>query len=111
MNTTVCEGDSATFTCVVFIPSGLPTSPNWGRDGAVVDMMRHVVTSNLTGGTTTPVSISSTLTVSNVTVVDDDVVSYQCGIGSESSTAAILKVVGKCHTFIISIFSDVHMHM
>ena len=93
MDTTVCEGDSATFTCVVFIPSGLPSSPNWGRNGVGVDMMRHTVTSNLTGGAT-PVSVSSTVTISNVTVLDDGV-SYTCGIGSGVSNGAMLNVVGK----------------
>ena len=94
MNTTVCEGDSATFTCVVFIPSGLPSSPNWGRNGAIVDMMRHSITSNLTGGATAPLSVSSTLIVSNVTLFDDGV-SYVCGIGSAISSVATVNVVGK----------------
>ena len=99
MDTNVCEGDSATFTCVVSIPSGAFLSePGWNRNNAAVDMMRHTITSNLTSGTTAPVSISSTLTVSNVTEAGDDGVSYQCGIGSDISNA-ILNVVGKysCH--------------
>ena len=95
VNTTVCEGDSATFTCVIFFPSGFPSSPGWLRNGTIVDMMD--ITSNLTGGTTPPISISSTVTVSNVTVLDDDGVSYGCGSGSESSNAATLNVVGECH--------------
>ena len=103
MDTTVCEGDSATFTCVVFIPSGVPSNPLWGRNDVAVDMMHHTVTSNLTGGTVTPVSISSTLTVSNVTILDGDGVLYQCGIGSSISTSAMLNVVGKCHTFIMTL--------
>ena len=94
MDTTVCEGDSATFTCVVFIPSGLASNPIWGRNGVVVDMMRHTVTGNVTGGATTPIDISGTVTVSNVTVLDDGV-SYTCGIGSEVSNGATLNVVGK----------------
>ena len=94
MDTTACEGYSATFTCVVFIPSGIfPSSPGWLRNGAAVDMMRHTVTNNLTG-ITTPVAISGTLTVSNVTVLDDDGLLYMCGIASNTSNAT-LNVVGK----------------
>ena len=95
MDTTVCEGDSATFTCVVFFPSGaFLSNPGWLRNGTGVDMMRHTVASNLTGGTGTPVSITGTITVSNVTVVEDDGVSYVCGIGSASSSITTLNVVG-----------------
>ena len=95
MDTTVCEGDHATFTCVFFVSSGFPVAPGWLRNDAVVDMMRHTVTSNLTGGTTAPVYIGSTVTVSNVTLVDDDGVSYDCGIVSIMSSSATLNVVGK----------------
>ena len=95
MNTTVCEGDSATFTCVIFISSGIASNPQWGRNGVAVDWMRHTITGNLTGGTIAPVSIGGTITVSNVTVVDDDGVFYQCGIGLSISNAATLNVVGK----------------
>ena len=95
MDTNVCEGDSATFTCVVSIPSGaFLSNPGWNRNNAAIDMMRHTITNNLTSGTTVPVSISSTLTVSNVTVFDDGV-SYVCGIGSAISSVATVNVVGK----------------
>ena len=96
MDTTVCEGDSATITCVIFFPSGtIPSNPLWGRNGVAVDIMRHTVTSNLTDDTTTPIPVSSTLTVSNVTILDGDGVFYQCGIGLAVSNAATLNVVGK----------------
>ena len=96
VNTTVCEDDNVVFTCVLLFPSGtFLSNPLWGRNGVAVDMMRHTATSNLTGGTTTPVSINSTLTVSNVTLVDDDEVFYQCGFGLAVSNAATLNVVGK----------------
>ena len=92
VDTAVCEGDDATFTCVAFIPSGgFIISPQWQRNGTAVDMMRHTITSNVTGGTTAPVYISSTITVSNVTVLDDDGALYQCGTGLDIS----LSVVGK----------------
>ena len=95
VDTTVCEGDSATFTCVVFLPPGSFVSAlGWRRDGITVDRMRHTITSNLTSGVSAPVTISGTITVSNVIVVDDDGVSYQCGIGSASSGIATLNVVG-----------------
>ena len=96
VNTTVCQGDSATFTCVVFISSGVPSPPQWVRNGAVVDMVHHTITSNLTAGATIPVNISSKVTVSNVTVSDDDGALYQCGVGSTISDSATLNVVGKC---------------
>ena len=95
-NTTICQGDSATFTCVVFIPSGFPSAPTWARNGTVVDMMRHTVTGNLTGGANAPVYISSTVTVSNVTVSDDEGALYQCGVLLIISNSATLNVVGKC---------------
>ena len=95
VDTTVCEGDSATVTCVIFFPPGaFLSAPGWRRDGATVDGMRHTISSNLTGGVSPPISISGTITVSNVTVVDDDGVSYVCGIGSAGSGIATLNVVG-----------------
>ena len=95
MNTTVCQDDNAAFTCVIFIPSGFLSAPAWGRNGFIVDAMRHTITNNLTGGATAPVYISSTVTVSNVTVLDDDGALYQCGILSAISNNATLNVVGK----------------
>ena len=95
VNTTVCQHDNAAFKCVLFLSSGIPSNPLWARDGAAVDMMRHTVTGNLTVGATVPVSVSGTITVSNVTVLDDGAI-YQCGIGSMISNSAILNVVGKC---------------
>ena len=95
MNTTVCQYDIAAFTCVIFIPSGAPVSPAWLRNDVTVDMMRHTITTNLTGGATVPIFIKSFVTVSNVTVFEDDGALYQCGIQSISDSAT-LNVVGKC---------------
>ena len=95
VDTTVCQYDNATFTCVIFLSSGIPTTPGWLRNGVLVDMMHHPVTSNLTGGATLPVYVSGTITISNVTVFDDGAL-YQCGIGSTTSDSATLNVVGKC---------------
>ena len=94
-NTTVCQDDDATFTCVVFLLSGIPSNPQWLRNDVTLDMMRHNVTGNLTGGIATPAYISGTITVSNVTVLDDGAL-YKCGIGSTISNNAALNVVGKC---------------
>ena len=69
-------------------------TPGWLRNGTTVDMMRHNVTSNLTGGASAPVYISGTVTVSNVTVLDDGAL-YKCGLGSIISNSATLNVVGK----------------
>ena len=93
-NTTVCQDDNAVFTCVMSIPSGTPLAPGWLRNGAAVDMICHTITSNLTGGTTAPVNISGTVTVSNVTVLDDNGILYQCGISLITSNSATLNVVG-----------------
>ena len=93
MNSIVCEGDNATFTCVVFIPSGTPVAPGWTRNGEPIDMMRHTLANNLTG--VAPVYVSNTVTISNVTVLDDDGALYQCGIISIMSSSATLNVVGK----------------
>ena len=95
INTTVCQDDNATFTCVVIIPSGAPLSPAWLRNGATVNRMRHTITSNLIDGAVAPVNISSTVTVSNVTVSYDEGALYQCGIVFSLSNSATLNVVGK----------------
>ena len=96
MNTTVCEDDNAVFTCVVLVSSGTVVAPGWVRDGTNVDMMRHTVADNLTSPATSPVNISSTVTVSNVTSLDDAAL-YHCGILSfVTSNSATLTVVGKC---------------
>ena len=94
MNTTVCEGSTATFTCVVFIQSGIPAAPSWLRNGVLVDvnnMMRHTIVDNLTANT--PVYISSTLTVSNITTSDDGNL-YLCGVSVAISNIAMLNVAG-----------------
>ena len=99
INTTVCQGDSATLTCVVLISSGFLSTPGWNRNGAVVvaTAMRHTITSDLMDDAAAPVNISSTVTVSNVTVLDDNGALYQCGLGSAISNSATLNVVvGKC---------------
>ena len=96
LNTTVCQGDNAGFTCVLFIQSGALVIPGWHRNGTNVDMIRHTITGNLTNVSVAPTYISSRVTISSVTVSDDGSL-YQCGILSFiTSNSATLKVVGKC---------------
>ena len=97
MNTTVCEGNTATFTCIIFYPSGIfPTAPTWTRNGVfintVIDMMRHNIVDNLTD-LNPPVFASSTLTVSRATTSDDGIM-YRCGASGTVSNIAILNVAG-----------------
>ena len=95
VNTTVCQGDNAAFTCVILIQSGALVTPGWLRNGTNVDRMRHTITDNLTSVSITPAYISSTVTVTSVTVFGDGAL-YQCGISSFiTSNGASLKVVGE----------------
>ena len=97
VDTTVCEGDNVTFTCVLLFPSGsFPSNPGWVRNVTVTTNigMRETVTGNHTVSTSAPAYISGTITVSSVIVLDDGV-SYQCGSGQAVSSSATLNVVGK----------------
>ena len=93
MNTTVCEGNTATFTCVIYYPSGtFPTVPRWSRNGELlnaVNMMRYNIVDNLTDPNP-PVFVSSTLTISRTTTSDDGM--YRCGVSGAISNIAILNV-------------------
>ena len=107
----MCQDDNATFTCVLFVPSGSAVAPGWQRNGGSFDTMRHTLVNNLTDGAVGPVYVSSTITVNSVTVVDDDGALYRCDVFSVfTSDNAILSVVGKwiCHDLIC--FSNIYMH-
>ena len=71
------------------------------------------VTGNLTGDdTTTPAYIRSTVTLRNVTVLDNGTV-YRCGIGLSLSNGSTLTVVGKLLSLCIFwrvIFGDRKVH-
>ena len=95
MNTTSCPHDNAVLTCVVFISSGSPVTPGWFRGGVTVDKIHHTTVDNLTDGTAAPAYINSSVTVSNVTTLDDGAL-YYCGILLFTSNSATLNVVGKC---------------
>ena len=95
MNTTVCEGSTATFICVVFFQSGIPTAPRWRRNGVLVDvdnMMRYTIVNNLTNADG-PAYVSSTLTVSSIATSDDGIM-YQCGASVAISNTGLLNVAG-----------------
>ena len=93
VDTTVCEGDNSTFTCVYFISGGAVTAPGWIRDDAFNVNMIYV-TNNITSDTTTPAYIRSTVTLRNVVVLNNGTM-YQCGIGTSLSNSSTLIVVGK----------------
>ena len=89
---TKCQGENVSFTCVVFISSGGVVAPVWFRNDVAV--ARHTIVTNQTTDSISPISISSTVTVSMVTVLDDGVM-YHCDILSLiTSDNATLTVVG-----------------
>ena len=89
---TKCQGENVSFTCVVFISSGGVVSPVWLRNDVAV--ARHTIVTNQTEYSTAPISISSTVTISMVTALDDGAM-YHCDILSlVTSDNATLTVVG-----------------
>ena len=96
VNANVCQDDDATFTCVLFIPSGIAaSSPVWFRNGGGYDTTRHTVVDNVTVGARGPAYVSSTITVNNVATLDDDGALYQCSLVTAFSNNGTLNVVGK----------------
>ena len=93
VDTTVCEGDTATFTCVYFISVGAIAAPGWIRDGDIAVNVMYV-TSNLTRVTTTPAYVRSTVTLRKVTLLGNGTM-YQCGLVTFLSNSSTLTVVGK----------------
>ena len=95
MSTTVCRDNNATFTCVIFIPSGGVAVPGWLRNGSNVNAntMHHITSHNLTQGAVAPVYIQSVLTVTSVRPSDNGVL-YQCGFVLLLSNGATLNVLG-----------------
>ena len=89
---TKCQGENVSFTCVVFISSGGVVSPVWFRNDVAVAC--HTIVTNQTTDSISPISISSTVTVSMVTVLDDGAM-YHCDILSLiTSDNSTLTVVG-----------------
>ena len=110
-DTTTCQNDNANFTCVVFQPIGSATPPGWLRDGVGLDIMRHSISSNVTRGSATPVYISSTVIVYNVTVFDNGTL-YQCDVaGLLTSDGGTLYVVGKyLYTCMYCMYLRMYVH-
>ena len=112
MNTTVCEGNTATFTCVIFYPSGtFATAPLWSRNGVpinAVNMPHHNIVDNLTDPNP-PVYASSTLTISGTNTTFDDEILYQCGISVTISNTAILNVAGTLIYILICLYVNTYV--
>ena len=88
VDTTVCQDDDATFTCVLFIPSGIAaSSPVWFRNGGGYDTMRHTIVDNVTDGARGPAYVN------NATTLDDGVL-YQCSLVTAFSNNGTLNVAG-----------------
>ena len=109
MDTTVCQDDDATFTCVLFVSSGSATAPGWHRNGGSAGLMRHTTVNNLTDNAKGPLYVGSTITVNSVTVLDDDGALYWCDVLSTYTTNnATLSVVG---TYVLVSLINVHCMM
>ena len=95
VDTTVCEGDNATFSCVSFTPlNGSITPVLWIRNDEHANTRIPIAdTENNRTGNDTPVYIGYTITVIAVTLSDDGAI-YQCEILTRSEEAK-LNVVGK----------------
>ena len=99
-NQTVCEGGTATFTCIVMFPNGSDLEPvNWvtngGRTNALIDS-RHTATNDINGHSA-PADVINMLTITNVGA-DDNGADYSCTQGffdPVRSNTSLLTVVGK----------------
>ena len=94
VDTTVCEGQDASFTCVLEWETGLPAETRWFKNDVDLNMTRHNIESNLRDNPSSPANISSTVTVIDVTNADDGAL-YHCGAAAATSNNAMLNVVGK----------------
>ena len=95
VDTTVCEGQDASFTCVIYWQTGTPAETRWFRNDVADNMTRHNIESNLRDNPTSPANISSTITVFEVTNADDGAL-YHCAVAAATTNNAVLNVVGKC---------------
>ena len=95
VDTTVCEGQDASFICVVYWQTGTPAETRWFRNNVAVNMTRHNIESNLRDNPTSPANISSIITVIDVVNADDGAL-YHCAIAAVTTNNATLNVVDKC---------------
>ena len=94
VSTTVCEGQDASFTCVVYWQTGTPAETRWFRNDVAVNMTRHNIESNFRDNSRSPANISSTITVIDVANADDGAL-YHCSIAAATTNNTTLNVVGK----------------
>ena len=97
-NQTVCEGGTATFTCIVMFPNGSFLEPaNWVTNGrnALVDN-RHTATNDI-NGRSAPADVINVLTITNVRISDNgaDYICTQSLVNPILSNTSFLRVVGK----------------
>ena len=98
-NQSVCEGETATFTCVVMFTSMMPRGASFFIDDGNADAnleQDHVVTNNASQFTTAPANVTSVLTVTNVNISNNRS-NYFCQQGSRGnpSETVYLTVISK----------------
>ena len=88
----VCEGGTASFACVILFPNGTtPGNPTWLDENGNDIRSNYDVSDEVDGQT-----VTSILTVTNVSFSDDED-SFLCvRVGSPRSNVSFLYVLGKC---------------
>ena len=99
-NQTVCEGGTATFTCIVMFPNGSYLEPaNWATNGGRTNVLldnRHTATNDI-NGRSAPADVINVVTITNVGAGDNGA-DYGCAQGvfdPVQSNTSLLTVVGK----------------
>ena len=100
-NVSACEEGTATFTCVVIWPSETnPSSATWATNSGftnAADQPGHTVTSDY-DGRVAPTTVTTTLTVTNVNITDNNGSDYVCVQGSmRFGDTVYLTVIGKLY--------------
>ena len=97
-NTSVCEGQDASFTCMISLKLGVPRHPSWVTNMTTIynNSTHHDISAsdNSSGSNPQPLWIDSTLTVINVTDADNGA-KYLCSIFNHCSNPATLNVESK----------------
>ena len=105
-NVSMCEGGTATFTCVVMWSDGLTPSPaTWATNNGLNDVSGdpgHVITNDY-DGRPAPTIVTTILTVTNVNSSNNGS-DYVCGQGvSVRSATVFLTVLGELLWHYISV--------